>query len=102
MASGTTDAALLRLPIPDTRDLRIQPLFTESRCVAMPSDHPLAELESLTMHDLTDEPFIAPRGPKPWRDWWLATDARGDRAPLVGAVVAPRMSGCKPSSPGTD
>lgn len=87
LASGTTDAALIRLPVPDSDDLRVQPLITEPRCLALPTDHPLARRKSIGMQDLLDEPFVASRGPVPWRDWWLAADQRGGRAPVIGAVV---------------
>jgi DNA-binding transcriptional LysR family regulator len=85
--SGASDVALLRLPIPATDGLRIEPLFDEQRRVAMPSDHPLADKPDLTIDDLLDEPFIAPRGPAAWRDWWLAVEHRGGRPPLIGAIV---------------
>jgi DNA-binding transcriptional LysR family regulator len=85
--SGASDVALLRLPIPDNEELRIQPLFEEPRLVAMPADHPLADRAELTIDDLVDEPFIAPRGPAAWRDWWLAVEHRGGRPPVIGAVV---------------
>jgi DNA-binding transcriptional LysR family regulator len=85
--SGASDVALLRMPIPDSEGLRVQRLFEEPRRVAMPADHPLAGKPELTVDDLLDEPFVAPRGPAAWRDWWLAVDQRGGRPPLIGAVV---------------
>jgi DNA-binding transcriptional LysR family regulator len=85
--SGASDVALLRLPIPDSEGLRVQPLFEDPRRVAMPSDHPLADKPDLTIDELLDEPFVAPRGPTAWRDWWLAVDQRGGRSPLIGAIV---------------
>lgn len=87
LTTGTTDAALLRLPVPDTAPLRVQPLFSEPRTVAMATAHPLATRKSLTMTDLLDEPVVAPRGPVAWRDWWIAAEHRGDRSAVIGAVV---------------
>jgi DNA-binding transcriptional LysR family regulator len=84
---GASDVAFLRLPIPDHEGLRLQPLFDEPRRVAMPSDHPLAGRPDLRVDDLLDEPFVAPRGPAAWRDWWLAADLRGGRPPVIGAIV---------------
>jgi len=42
-----------------------------------------------TSADLLDEPFLAlPASAGPLRDYWLATDARAGRPPLIGAEIA--------------
>jgi DNA-binding transcriptional LysR family regulator len=77
LASGDTDVALLRLPFPGQDDLRIAVLFTEPRCVALPTTHPLAARDRIEFRELWDEPFVAaPIATGAWRDWWLATEER--------------------------
>ncbi len=88
LASGDTDAALLRLPFPGEDSLRVEVLFTEPRWVALPADHPLAERDHISFRDLWDEPFVAaPAETGWWRDWWLATDEREGHPVRIGAIT---------------
>jgi len=88
LASGDTDAALLRLPFPGQDRLRVEVLFAESRCVALPATHPLAGRDQISFRDLWDEPFVAaPAETGAWRDWWLATDEREGHRVKIGAVT---------------
>ncbi|GAA2440457.1 LysR family transcriptional regulator [Actinomadura vinacea] len=88
LADGGVDAALLRLPFPGQDALLVEKLFTEPRWVALPSAHPLADRDRIAFRELWDEPFVAaPPETGEWRDYWLATDARDGRAPLIGAVT---------------
>ncbi len=88
LAEGDVDAALLRLPFPNHNELRIEPLFSEPRCVALPTSHPLANREEIAFTELWDEPFVAaPETTNQWRDYWLATDERADHPPRIGAVT---------------
>lgn len=89
LAGGTVDAALLRLPFPSQRSLRVEPLFSEPRWVALPSAHPLATRELIAFRELWDEPFVAaPPESGRWRDYWLAADEREGHPVRVGAVTA--------------
>lgn len=86
LAGGDVDAALLYLPFPGQERWRVAELFTEPRCVLLPSGHRLADRASIAFRDLWDEPFVAaPPEAGPWRDWWLATDAREGHPPRIGA-----------------
>jgi len=88
LASGDTDAALLRLPFPGQDTLRTEVLFTEARWVALPAAHPLAGRERVSFRDLWDEPFVAaPAETGWWRDWWLATGEREGHPVRIGAVT---------------
>jgi DNA-binding transcriptional LysR family regulator len=88
LASGDTDVALLRLPFPGQDKLRVEVLFTEPRCVALPATHPLAERDHIAFRDLWDEPFVAaPAATGRWRDWWLAADEREGHPVRIGAVT---------------
>ena len=92
LADGAVDAALVRLPFPGRRDLRVEVLFTEPRWVALPAAHPLAAgTGPIAFRELLDEPFVA--GPAEtgwWRDYWLAIDERHGHAVRVGAVAGHR------------
>jgi DNA-binding transcriptional LysR family regulator len=88
LADGDVDVALLRLPFPGQETLRVEVLFGEPRCVALPSGHPLAAREQVSIEDLRDEPFVAaPADTGRWRDYWLATGERDGHPPRVGAVT---------------
>ena len=98
LASRVTDVAFVWLPLPDPAQYRWIVVAEEPRLVAMPADGPLAgRIErrqpdpraAVDFADLLDEPFLAlPRSAGPLRDYWLAADARGGRAPVVGAEVS--------------
>src|SRR5713101_7824901 len=88
LASGDTDAALLRLPFPGQDDVRIEVLLTEPRWVALPATHPLAARDQISFHQLWDEPFVAaPAETGWWRDYWLATGERQGHPVRIGAVT---------------
>lgn len=88
LGDGSSDVAMLWQPIP-IAGLSARTLATEPRVVAMAGDHRLAAQPSVAMADLLDEPFIAlPEAAGPVRDYWLATDARAGKPPVVGAVAA--------------
>jgi DNA-binding transcriptional LysR family regulator len=88
LGDGSSDVAFVWLPVP-MDDVDVLPVASEERWVAMPADHPLAGRDRVGFGDLLDQPFVAmPEEAGPLRDAWLAVDARGGRAPLVGAVAA--------------
>ncbi|MET9517989.1 LysR family transcriptional regulator [Streptomyces sp. NPDC002994] len=88
LTAGDVDVALLRLPFPGQDTLRVKVLFTEPRCVVLPTAHPLAVRERIAFRDLWDEPFVAaPPETGSWRDYWLATDARDGHPVRIGAVT---------------
>ncbi|ANP52604.1 DNA-binding transcriptional LysR family regulator [Streptomyces griseochromogenes] len=88
LATGDVDVALLRLPFPGQDALRVEPLFSEPRWVALPGGHPLAGRDTIAFRDLWDEPFVAaPPQTGAWREYWLATDEREDHPVRIGAVT---------------
>lgn len=88
LADGSSDVALVWLPLPDDPRLVTHVVAREPRVVALPAGNPLADAERLTMADLLDEPFIAlPPAAGRLRDFWLGTAERGGREPLVAAVA---------------
>ncbi|WP_030264993.1 LysR family transcriptional regulator [Streptomyces violens] len=95
LADGTSDVAFVWLPLPGGDRYRYAVVAHEPLLVALPYGHPLAARAAadsegaVDFTDLLDEPFLAlPPEAGPLRDYWLALDARGGRAPRIGAVVA--------------
>jgi DNA-binding transcriptional LysR family regulator len=89
LADAATDVAFVWLPLPDAGRYRWIVLAEEPRVVAMPGGHRLAGRDAVDFADLLDEPFLAlPASAGPLRDYWLATDARGGRPPVIGAEIA--------------
>ncbi|MFF4574529.1 LysR family transcriptional regulator [Streptomyces sp. NPDC001410] len=88
LATGDVDVALLRLPFPGQEVLRVEPLFSEPRWVALPATHPLAARDTIAFRELWDEPFVAaPQETGAWRDHWLAAEEREGHPVRVGAVT---------------
>ena len=87
LADGTSDVAFLWRPLTvdglDTVSLREEP-----RHVLLPAGHPLATHDIVPFAALLDEPFVAlPAEAGALREHWLATDARGNRPAVIGAVA---------------
>ncbi|MEV0820141.1 LysR family transcriptional regulator [Nonomuraea rubra] len=88
LADGDVDVALLRLPFPGQDELRVEVLFSEPRCVALPSSHPLASREVIAFSELWDEAFVAaPEETGAWRDYWVGAGERDGRPVRIGAVT---------------
>jgi DNA-binding transcriptional LysR family regulator len=89
LLEGDVHVALLRLPFPGQDAFRVELLFTEPRCVALPTTHRFAARDRIPFRDLWDEPFVAaPAETGRWRDYWLATDERDGNPPRIGAVTS--------------
>jgi DNA-binding transcriptional LysR family regulator len=68
LRDGRADVSIVRLPI-DARGLRLQPMYTDPRVVALRADHRLAGKESVTIADLADEHLLQdPDAVPEWRD----------------------------------
>lgn len=88
LLDGSSDVALVRLPFPGQETLRVEALFTEPRCVALPANHRLASRAEIAFSELWDEPFVsAPGATGTWRDFWLGVDDRDGSPPRIGAVT---------------
>jgi len=65
VAEGLNDVCL-SFRQSDHQGLCYQPLHTETLCIALPAEHPLARRRDLSLGDLRDEPFIlTPRNTAP-------------------------------------
>ncbi|NKY87498.1 LysR family transcriptional regulator [Nocardia veterana] len=88
LADGSADVAFVWLPLAEPDRYEWLVVAREPRLVALPADHRLAEHSVIDFADLLDEPFLAlPKSAGALRDYWLAVDARGGRAPIVGAEI---------------
>lgn len=88
VADGSSDVALVWLPVAELEALPSEVLVTEPRWVALPAAHPLAQRSDVAFRDLLDEPFLAlPESAGVLRSYWLAEDAREGRGTRIGAVV---------------
>ena len=88
LADRTTEVAIIRPPV-DLPDHRMFILDAESWVACLPRDHRLAHRSELSITELLDEPIVvAPASAGPWRDYWMAMDARGGKPPTIAAVAA--------------
>lgn len=80
------DLTIVRSPTDGSQ--RVIPLARERRGLLVPAGHPLAGARRVSMADVLDAPFvaIAPGLPRV-RDYWLARERRGGRAPVLGGTA---------------
>jgi DNA-binding transcriptional LysR family regulator len=82
-----TDVAFVWLPTGDPT-IATRVLFTEPRYAVLGALHPLATRKHITFADIAGEPFLAlPESAGPLRDFWLGTDQRDGKPPVVAAEV---------------
>ena len=87
LADAHVDAAFVRVPI-STRGLELESLSSEPRVAVLPSSHPLAARESITIGELLSERWLQmPATDAAWRDFWLAREHRHGAEPLLGPEV---------------
>jgi DNA-binding transcriptional LysR family regulator len=88
LSEGSTDAAFVWLPLPRP-PYRWVTVARETRLVALPNNHRLADRDSVSIADLLDEPFLAlPASAGPLRDYWLALEDRGGHAVRIEAEIS--------------
>ncbi|MGW0178212.1 LysR substrate-binding domain-containing protein [Nocardia sp. NPDC003345] len=89
LADGSSDVAFVWLPLPGAERFDRVVVAREPRVVALPETHPLAGRDAIDFADLLDEPFLAlPESARELRDYFLAVDERGGRAPIIGGEIA--------------
>jgi DNA-binding transcriptional LysR family regulator len=86
LANGTTDVALLRLPI-SAKGVLTETLYVEQRSIAVPPDHPLGQRSSVRLRDVVDLPLIGTTIPDPaFADFWSLNDCRDGSCPPATIV----------------
>ncbi|MGV0111890.1 LysR family transcriptional regulator [Arthrobacter sp. CP30] len=88
LADGSSDVAFVRPPLPAFTGLRLKTLFSEPRVLAVSSQSELASRDSVHVDELLMEPFVARNAPDIWREFWLASEARHNQAPVIGSDVS--------------
>jgi DNA-binding transcriptional LysR family regulator len=88
LADGTSDVAFVRPPLPSAEWLATETLFVEPRVLVVASGSRFAGLPEISVEQVAHEPFVARKAPDKWRDFWLATHARGGHPVRVGPQVA--------------
>jgi hypothetical protein len=63
-------------------------LFVARRVLIVASSSRFAGLPEISVGQFADEPFVARKAPDKWRDFWLATQARGGQPVASGTQVA--------------
>lgn len=86
LASGTTDVALLRLPVTG-EGIASEPLYVEPRTIAVPADHPLAQRAAVRFSDVAGLPLIGTTIPDPAVvGFWALDDCRDESSPPANIV----------------
>jgi DNA-binding transcriptional LysR family regulator len=79
---GRVDVSYVRLPV-DQAGLKLEPLFSEPRLAALPSDHRLAGKESVSITDLAGEHLLQdPDAVPEWREIAPEMRTRNNRQPV--------------------
>jgi DNA-binding transcriptional LysR family regulator len=88
LRDGSSDLAIVWLPVPTAERFSQLVLVQEPRHVALRAEHPLAVHRELDFSELLDEPFLAlPEDAGSPRDYWLAVEHRNGRPPRIGGIV---------------
>jgi len=88
LGDGSSDVAIVWLPVPAADRFARLVLVEEPRHVALRADHPLAGRREIEFAALLDEPFLAlPEDAGSPRDFWLAVEHRDGRPPRIGGIV---------------
>lgn len=85
--ASAADVAYVHSPMADP-ELVVHPLHHEPRGIVVPSQHPMASADRVSIDDLLDETFVqvAPQDPTT-RDYWLGAELRGRRPPRVAGAA---------------
>jgi DNA-binding transcriptional LysR family regulator len=88
LRDGSTDLAIVWLPVPAADRFSQLVLVQEPRHVALRAEHRLAGHDEVDFSELLDEPFLAlPEDAGSLRDDWLAIEQRAGRPPRIGGIV---------------
>ncbi len=86
--SGEVDIAFVRPPL-SLQGLAYLDLLDEPRVACVPTGHPLAARQRVTVRELVNQPIVAaPATDELWRDYWLLVAERGGEPPNVVVEAA--------------
>lgn len=94
LLAGGLDIILMRPREGLSRSLVVRPLLFETAVVAMPANHRLAELPSITIQELPDEPLIVPeRRSRPHsHDLTMALFAEAGLQPRIAQIAEEKQT----------
>ena len=88
LGDGSSDVAIVWLPVPAADRFAQLVLVEEPRHVALRADHPLAGRREIEFASLLDEPFLAlPEDAGSPREYWLGVEHRAGRPARIGGIV---------------
>ena len=92
VTAGVVDVGLIRTPIDDVGELRLETVLRERTVAALPAGHPLASLARVSLRRLAAEPLVLfPRDQAPgYHDLLIAALGRAGAGPRV-TQYAPEM-----------
>ncbi|MEU9115302.1 LysR family transcriptional regulator [Streptomyces sp. NPDC048483] len=84
LRDGRVDVAFVWLPA-DLTGLHAEVVHTEPRVVGLPTGHPLADRDGISVLEVNDEPLMwTERAPREWVDWWAVNPRPDGSAPRWG------------------
>jgi len=93
LESGHVDVVFAPSPMRLPARIRVEPLWLEPRVLVVPSDHPLAGRESISIVETNDEVFVSvARGVPEVVDWWIV-DPRPDGSRVKRGPTADSVDG---------
>ncbi|MEO8261384.1 MAG: LysR family transcriptional regulator [Pseudolysinimonas sp.] len=88
LLEGRVDVVFAPAPMELDDRIDAEPLWFESRVLVVPSSHPLAGRESISISEVADEVFVsASGGPPEILDWWVVDPRPDGSHPKRGPVA---------------
>lgn len=89
LLAGRVDVAFAPSPIVDLDDrISAHPLWSEPRVLVVPTSHPLAQRDSVSISEVADEVFVSAGGGSPEIvNWWLVDPRPDGSHPRRGPVA---------------
>jgi DNA-binding transcriptional LysR family regulator len=88
LLEGRVDVVFAPAPLDHDERILAEPLWSEPRVLVVPTSHPLADRESISIADTADETFVSASGGVPEiLDWWLVDPRPDGSHPRRGPVA---------------
>lgn len=88
LLDGRVDVVFAPAPFESDDRIVADPLWSEPRVLVVPSSHPIADRESISINEVADEVFVsASGGPPEVLDWWLVDPRPDGSHPQRGPVA---------------
>ena len=88
LLDGRVDVVFAPSPLPSDDRIVADPLWSEPRVLVVPSSHPLADRDAVSIDEVADEVFVSASGGIPEiLDWWLVDPRPDGSHPTRGPVA---------------